>query len=456
MKKGILFGAAILSMMAMKSGAFYGDDPEAEQKTKAIELIKTTSKALMIESMPDLLKAGLGTPEAEAILKSIVEGVVKGLDIQAEDFDGTTKSIKEIIKGLQTQHDKLVEAFEGEGGNASKKGEFIAYVEKTLTENKSIENDKTYNSRLTFKAAALMTTANVVTNVAGGFSPLFGNYIDTEIGHTPKPANVILPLITVKNQPGTESIWYTDRINEEGDAQFIAEGALKPLIDAEWKTYKVDVKEVAERWKMSKRLVNHAPSIVSDFYEHAKELIDQKVDTGTLSGTGVGNELQGLTVLAGAFIVPPQLAAYYERANIYDVINAMATRIMLSNFNGQITAVLNTVWKAKMLGIKDADGRYIMPDFVTPDGKKVSDVNVVFSNKISDADILIGELKRFNLVWAETVTYDEGYENDDFSRNLMSKKLEAFMGTYIKGSAAGSILFDQIASVLTDIAKPVV
>ena len=108
-----------------------------------------------------------------------------------------------------------------------------------------------------------------------------------------------------------------------------------------------------------------------------------------------------------------------------------------------------------MMGIKDAEGRYITPPFVTPDGRKVGSVNIVFSNKIDDGAILIGELKRYNVVFAENVQYDEGYENDDFSKNLVSRKLEAFLGAYINPAAAGSILYEDIASVLEDISSEV-
>ena len=301
-----------------------------------------------------------------------------------------------------------------------------------------------------------MTTANVLPNVANGFSPLFGNYIDTEIGHTPLPENIMLPLVTVKNEPGTESIWYTDRINEDGDAEFIGEGDLKPLADADWQTYKAPVKEVALRWKFSRRLQYHAPAVIDDFQVHARELIDQVIDTEVLEGDGIGDNMQGIQDAAAAFTVPTQLAEFYYMPNIWDVIMAMATAVRIANFRGQLTAVLNTVWEAKMAGYKTTYGEYVIPPFVTPDGRRVGSVNIVFSNKIDDDSILIGELKRFNVVFAENVMYEEGYENDDFSRNLVSRKLEAFLGTYIKGTAAGSILFDSISSVLTDIGQPVV
>lgn len=365
----------------------------------------------------------------------------------------------EVKKEVDTQKARIDE-LEGQivDLSASKTKEDETELIKFFKENaeKFKETNKQHTAQSTIKAAALMTTANVVPNAANGFSPLFGNYIDNEVGQTPKPDLCILPLITIKNQPGTENIYHSSRYNEEGDAQFILEGGLKPLADAEWKTDKAPVKEVAVRWKFTKRLMNHAPSVVGDFAEHANELMEQKMDDGALIGDGVDEELLGITAIgvAGAFVVPTQLSEYYERANIYDAIMAVATRVRLSNFKGQLTAVLNTVWEAKMKGIKNADGDYIVPPFVSPDGTKVGSVNVVFNNKFPDTHLLVGDLKRFNLVMSENVTYDEGYENDDFSKNLVSKKLEAFMGTYIKRADAGSIIYDDIAGILTDIETP--
>lgn len=383
------------------------------------------------------------------------EAVQKRLDDLAkkmqEEFKGDLEKANKAIADMQEVINQLKETAEGK--EAIQKGTFIAFVEKNVEEyNKNPEN-KQYGSNTVIKAAALMTTANVTPNVAGGFSPLFGNYIDTEIGHVPKPENIILPLVTVKTQPGTENIWTSDRINEEGDAEFIAEGALKPLADAEWTSTKHPIKEVAVRWKFTKRLMMHAPAIVQDFQEHARELVDQKIDDQLLDGDGTGNNLSGLETLAAAFIVPAGLAGYYFMPNIYDVIMAMATRVRLSNFKGQITTVLNTVWMAKMAGIKDTEGRYIIAPFVSPDGTKVGSVNVKFSNKIGDDDILTGDLKKFNVIFAEDVMYDEGYENDDFSKNLVSRKLEAFLGTYIKASDAGSILFGDISDIQDDLVQ---
>jgi hypothetical protein len=408
-------------------------------QTKEITL--DAFKALEVEKQADIQNEYLGSIEKQ--LENSVSKETFTTELQkAKDgiADEVAKQLLDANKSGQSNNETKVVKFFKENAENFK------------------ETDKQYGSNTTLKAAALMTTANVTPNVTNGFSPLFGNYIDTEIGSTPKPDLCILPLITVKNQPGTESIWHASRVNEEGDAQFIAEGALKPLADAEWATVKEPVKEVAVRWKFTKRLMNHAPSVVVDFAEHANELMEQKMDDGALTGDGTGNNLEGITAtgVASAFVVPTSLSEIYADDNSWDVIMAVATQVRLANFKGQLTAVLNTVWEAKMKGYKNANGDYIVPPFVSPDGTKVGSINVVFNNKFPETHILLGDLKKFNLVMAEDVTYDEGYENDDFSKNLVSKKLEAFMGTYIKAGDAGSIVYDAIADILTDIEVPAV
>jgi hypothetical protein len=121
--------------------------------------------------------------------------VQKGLDDLAsklkEEFKGDLDKANKAIADMVETINQLKETSDGK--QAIQKGTFIAFVEKNVEEyNKNPEN-KQYGSNTVIKVAALMTTANVTPNVAGGFSPLFGNYIDTEIGHVPKPENIILP-----------------------------------------------------------------------------------------------------------------------------------------------------------------------------------------------------------------------------------------------------------------------
>lgn len=401
--------------------------------------------------------------EVEKLLKN--EDLAKNSDLSAiktklEELstklsEGVDKAEYEILKQEHVEALAAIKALNETGTNHTPTGKaaILGSVQKFLTETAKL-SDKAKNKtagfeQMTIKAAALMTIESNVVG-ANGFSVNVNNYIDPEIGHTPKPENFILPLVTVETQSGTEKIWWSERTNEQGDAQFIGEGDLKPLISAQWETKSADIKEVAERWKQSNRMIMHTNRLVADFREHAGELIDQKIDTEVLTGSGVGDELSGIADSASAFIVPTALANYYTFPNIYDAIIAVATQVSLANFK-PTDVVLNTVEKAKMQGLKDAEGRYLIPPFVTPSGEEISGLRVTFSNKMPTGKILVGDLKKFKVVFGEDVMYDTGHENDDFSKNLTSFKLEAFLGTYIKTPHIPAIVYDDIATVLTAI-----
>lgn len=399
---------------------------------------------------------GFKSELAKAATKEAVDGIKASFDEFVEKNTETSTANKAQLDDLAEQIAIVKDNTMGQGDNAEK-GYFVEFVEKNI-EDKEIEKS-THNAKLQVKARdifvqkdpALMTTANVVPNVTNGFNQLFGNFIDSTIYDAPKRDAFILPLVDVTTQTGTESIWYVQRLNEEGDAAFIGEGDAKPLADAEWVESKAPVKEVAVFWKFSKRLAQNAPSVVTDFRNHANELVDLKLDNGVYQGDNIGDNLNGLATAAASFVVPTALANYYEEANIYDVIMAASTKIRLGNYKGEITAVLNPVWQAKMRGIKDADGNYIVPPFVTPDGMRVGETRVVFNNDVDAGEITVGVLKNFKVVIAQNVEYYEGYENDDFRKNLMSKKLEAFVGTYLPSTLGGSIIHDDIATILTAI-----
>lgn len=380
----------------------------------------------------------------ENATKEQINEALKNFNIEKiEAFE----NLAQKLDTLQEKYNVMLE--KNDQKSLIEKGTFVDFVEKNIS-NFDV-NDKHYGANTVIKVAALMTTANITPSATGGMTSLFGNYIDTEIGHVPRPENIMLSIVSVTTQQGTEAIYYSDRINEEGDAQFIAEGALKPLADAEYKESKEPIKEVAVRWKFTKRLLMHAPAIVADFLEHAYQLVNDKIDGEILNGDGLTTNLSGLTTKAAAWVVPPALAGYYTNANIFDVIMAVGSSIDIKNFTGKQTVILNPIWRAKMAGVKDSLGQYVIPPFVTPDGRNVGGITVKFSNRLAVDKIVQGDMSKFRVVFAENIMYDEGYENDDFSKNLVSRKLEAFLGTYIKASDAGSIVYGDIDDILEDI-----
>jgi hypothetical protein len=401
------------------------------------------------EYLADMIKGNHAT--LEVLSAKMKENPTEDLEKKYNElFTNQVAILKNAVETQGVTMAKLQKELDAKSTNGNEtKGELVEFIERDKSE--VLTRKVNGLDSFMFKTAALMTTANVIPNATNGFNQLFGNYIDSELYKAPKPENFILGLVDTQTAPGTENIWYVQRINLDGDAAFIAEGALKPLADGEYKEYKADIKEAAVRWKLTNRLINHAPTVVADFREHAMELVEQVVDTQVLSGDGTGNTVNGITDLASPFVVPSALANYYQEPNIFDAIMAVATYVRLNNFKGNLTCVLNTVWQAKMMGVKDVDDRYIIPSFVTQDGKRVGDVTIRFENKMGADDILLGDLKKFKVRISENAAYYEGWENDDFSKNLSSRKIETFLGTYLPSNNAGAIIFDDIATVLAAI-----
>lgn len=479
-----MFAMGCLGAVGISTGIIYASDmakgvffttatlPDFEVKSKE-EIIKMTPEDRMAyfdkRRERDIAEARQwATEEADRIVKTKETGWEEKLRQNQEKLD----------KAIQLTEDAhvMINAIHESGGRAADKKEKTALMkyftgkdrtgDENFKEDASIDSmtskapvtDGSYSKKVVLKAAELMSIAAVGAGsahitTANGYSINVNNFVDPNIYSTPKNKIFIMNYVTVKRQPGTEKIWWSERNTEEGDAEFLLEGGTKPLVSAKWITKSADIKEVAERWKFTKRLLLHTNSVVEDFQEHSRELIEQKIDDGVFTGDGTGANLSGVTNQASAFVVPAALANYYDYVNIYDVMMAVLTQIEISNFSPSMIA-LHTSWKAKMFGVKSqTEAMYILHPLVTPDGKTFAGLPLVFSNKMDADYILAGDLSKFNVVFSENIMFEEGYSGTDFDENLISRKLEAFLGTYIAAPHTAAIVYDQIATIETAIAN---
>ncbi len=399
-------------------------------------------------------KAAQEVQEKINALKADVEKKIDASEVKTQ-VEASKTELSAKIGSLETEIVSLREQLKSE--KSETKGDVFAEIrkyflsdERKQTREEALGKRKEYGRAFEIK----MDTSDIIPNVVGGFSPLLGNFVDTQIHNIPKRKTFMLGLISVERQIGVSRIWYSERVNETGNAQWIAEGSQKPLIEAQWETADAPTQELAEYWTVSNTMAEVAPAVLADFQNHADELINVQLDEDLFNGTGVGTEISGIITLASPFVVPPALAGYYLNPNIWDVIHAVAVSIDLANFNGNKTIVLNTTWSAAMKGIKGTDEHYVVPPFVTPDGKTISGMRVEFNNIVPAGNILLGELDRFKLVIASNLKYDEALNGEDFRFNRTSFRISGRFGTYLPASYDGSIIYDSIATIQAAIATP--
>ena len=183
----------------------------------------------------------------------------------------------------------------------------------------------------------------------------------------------------------------------------------------------------------------------SEINTELMEAIEQNIDFSLVNGAG-GNDLNGLlgnipNFSAGTF------AGTIPGANIMDLIRICKAQIEAANFV-PTHVVLNPEDVAKIELTKTSTGEYTYPAFWDAN-MRVAGLVVVSSNNITAGTMIVGDFTKFNIKFREDMNMSVGYENDDFTRNMVTILCEARLVSYVKGNDVNAFVESDIA---TDIA----
>lgn len=184
-----------------------------------------------------------------------------------------------------------------------------------------------------------------------------------------------------------------------------------------------------------------------------RELVELKLDEQVLSGDGTSPNLQGILDVAPTFAAATTLAASIPTPNRFDVIMAAVAQIAAANFMAD-TIVVNPADFYAMQLVKDGEGRYLLPPFSTANGMNVAGLRVVANNGVAVGSFLVGDFKKDNLAIREEVNIQIGYENDDFTRNLVTILAELRAVNYIKSNHLKAFVQGTFATAITALTEP--
>lgn len=246
-------------------------------------------------------------------------------------------------------------------------------------------------------------------------------------------------------------IIYTEKVNPDGDANFIGEGVVKPLIDFEIQTTVVYAKKVADKIKVSTEMLDDIDFIAAEINNELKYQVDIHVDDELLAGTGDGTEsnadLKGLTSFAGGYTLT---SINTTEPNNFDAIRAMVAQTVSLNFMANY-AFVNPIDGANMDLEKASDGHYIIPPFKSATGTEIKGVKVVETNQIPVGYVLVGDMTRFKVRNYKPFAISMGWVNDDFEKNLVTIIGERRLTSYVSANHVGAFVYDDFAGVKTAI-----
>lgn len=256
-----------------------------------------------------------------------------------------------------------------------------------------------------------------------------------------------------KGRTRANPLVWVNKTNKQGNAEFIGEGVLKPLASFELETETSVPKKVAERMKVSTEMLYDVDGMETLIRDELRYEVETAANTAVLTGTASATSPAGITTLASAYNLT---TIEVEDPNNYDAIMAAYTQIRTLNFQGEITAYMNPVDIANMKMSKGSNGQYVLPPFITATGMEVSGVSVIEDNNIAQGYLLIGVMRYYRILMHQDFFIQFGWENDDFSKNLVTVIGEMRFHQYASSNHTGAWVYDTFDNIKTAILPPTV
>mgnify|MGYP003630466689 FL=1 len=388
---------------------------------KIEKTIGTSMDAKLTEAFkeldPRVLKAISDSSELKTSIGTLADKNQKLVD--AQKVQATV--IEELQETLKNK---------GDGKTVSLKSE----VKRLLSENKealaSMKNTNTKeNLRMVSKAVGNMM---VSSNVAAGVVQA-----EREAGITRvvRRNPFILSLVNIGSI--NSNLWeWVQQANPEGGAAMTAEGAKKAQVDFDLVLASAQVRKVTAFIKVSKEMLDDVDLIESEIDQELTELINLKIDAQVLSGDGTGQNLTGILENATAF-APGTFATGAANQVLtptkQDVLRVAINQIDIAELSPNYI-VMHPSDVASMDLQKATDGHYILPPFSTSANTIIKGIPVVSNTGVAEGTYLVGDFTKSGVRFREGLTFDVGYENDDFTKNFVTILAEARLVHRVKSN----------------------
>lgn len=385
----------------------------------------------IIKALGDKIDAMKNDTVSKAELIEVLSAV-KDLETKGEEVAKLKANVEELalqVLDLETK------------GTVNNVPESIGTLLKEKSEELKAMKEKSGASvQITLKAAGTMALS---TNTTGQIPQA-----EREAGITRivRRNPFILELVNV----GTimSNVWeWVEQKNADGGAAMTAEGAAKSQADFDLVVASANVKKVTAYIKVTKEMLDDVELMRSEIDQELTELINLKIDDQLLNGTGLTVNLTGITTNATAWAAGA-FALSIPTPNKWDVLRTAINQVRVNLFEPTYIVMHPTDVTSMELS-KGTDGHYIMPPFAAQDGSNVAGIRVVANTGVTIDKFLVGDFTKSGVRFKEGLTINVGYENDDFTKNLVTILAEARLVQRVKSNHYGAFVYGDFSDAIT-------
>ena len=401
------------------------DDTEAQEVEVADDAVADIEK--MISKATDSVKAksqselDAATIKATEAVTKMFDGITKGAEKHTNIAqDGAVKSsfdVDEVLKGLNDLHGKQRNSFSFSVKNLAD----LSFLAKSTSEGESLTGDVIEPQRQPGLERA----------------PVRRTFIEDISNVTPNMTS--------------DSLSYVEAVTESGAPLTTAELVALPEKDFTFQEFKAPLVKIGVTNKHSVELLKDAPQLVNAIKGWLQEDVNIETDEQLLNGAGTTGKLTGIFTAASELDATAVGTKRVANANLFDVIRLAMTKIAVGGKGKfQATSILLNPEDADELDLtKDADGRYILPPFISADGTKIKGATIIENTGVTAGDFLVGDFRKNNIGTKGgvdiTMTNSDG---TDFGKDILTVKLTRRVAAYVRSNDNGAFFTGTIATVI--------
>ncbi len=400
---------------------------EKHREEKETELNKTISE-----------KASATDVEA---LKAIVE------DLKASEFE----AMKSTLKAQGKEMAKLVEQVET--STAKESVSFTMAVLKGLKENESNLKDVLKNGSGTVKLE--IKASQDASDITSGTD--FAT-MEAGVGQIATRQALMKSLFPVQ-AISTEYLKYNDQETIVRDAKNVA-GCAASTHNSKvtWQVRTLQITKVRDYVDVCVDMMEDYDFVEGEIRNLVSTDVALKVDSQLLLGTGVYPETNSVDAVASTFAAG-DYATSVQDATLIDLIKVAGAQISDFGQNNKFmadTVLLNPVDACQMQLLKDADGNYMIPNWITSDGVNIGAMRVIANQLIPADEAYIFDSSKGTIFQRRGATVEMAFENrENFEKELVTVKAYERLNFRVRNVDANAFMHvPSIATAVAAILKP--
>jgi hypothetical protein len=232
---------------------------------------------------------------------------------------------------------------------------------------------------------------------------------------------------------------------DSGAAAFIGPGVAKPGVSFTFEVEKSNAKKIAVSMKMATELLEDIDGMTSYVQAELAYQLKAKVNTTMMTGVSSSTVPAGVQTFSLGFSTS---GLSTQNPNNWDAARAVIAQMRAAFINGPIVIFMNPIDVANMDMAKAiSQGTYLgINTRPIPGGIIVEDNNIA-----------VGFLQAIALDALKTLIYKDfvmtfGWENDDFTKNLVTVVAEMRIHSFHSDNDAAAFVYDDLADIKSQIA----